>query len=199
MKIVGLTGGISTGKSTVSRFLLEERNDWKARIAIVDADVIARDIVAPGLPSYRRIVKEFGPDVVDPETKQLRRDRLGAIVFADQAARRKLNSFTHPYVRLEMLRQLLWHFLRGEQVVFLDTPLLFESKIDKWVHRTAVVYCPREVQKERLMRRDNLDDEKALQRIDAQIPIDEKRDRADIVIDNSGSLSNTKLQVAEML
>jgi dephospho-CoA kinase len=136
MRIIGLTGSIATGKSTVSRCLSEHG------LPIVDADLIAREVVAPGQPANRRIVKALGAEnVLDPNgTGAIDRPRLASLVFRDPSVRRKVNSATHPYIRLEMLRQLLWAFLCLKRVVILDTPLLFEAEIDKWVHVVMVVY-----------------------------------------------------------
>ncbi|TLS48422.1 dephospho-CoA kinase [Paenibacillus antri] len=188
---VGLTGGIACGKSTVSR-MLEARG-----AKIVDADRIARDVVLPGRPALLDIRETFGEDVIAPDGT-LDRKRLGSIVFGDESARRKLEAITHPRIREEMARQMSeWNEKEPERLVVADIPLLYESGLDKLYafEDVLVVYVPREVQLERLMARDGMSREDAERRIDAQMPIEEKRKRADVVIDNSGSLAETERQV----
>ncbi|KAJ1645765.1 hypothetical protein IWQ61_010278 [Dispira simplex] len=193
MKIIGLTGGIATGKSTVSDVFKE------ANVPVVDADVIARQIVEPGQLAYRDIVKYFGPEIVNNSTGELDRAKLGAKVFGDEVLRERLNSLTHPRVRREMFKQVLSYYLRGEPIILLDVPLLFESRLDRFVTDTVVVYCPQDIQLGRLMRRNGFDGVAAQQRIGAQMPIAYKRDRANFVIDNSGDLEFTKTQVLRNL
>ncbi|KAJ3309148.1 hypothetical protein HDU76_003710 [Blyttiomyces sp. JEL0837] len=184
MRIIGLTGGISTGKSTVSQILTEQQ------LPVIDADLIARQVVAPGSPGHRRIVAALGAaNVLDPVTGNIDRPKLGSLVFRDPEARRKVNHATHPYIRLEMLRQLLWAFLCLKRVVVLDTPLLFEAGIDN----------PESIQKTRLIKRDDLTEETAQQRIDAQMSIERKRQMAHIVIDNSQGIRETRKRVLELL
>ncbi|TPX30637.1 dephospho-CoA kinase [Synchytrium microbalum] len=192
MKVVGLTGGIATGKSTVSKHLSSSLH-----IPIVDADLIARSVVEKGQPALKQIAATFGPDVILPDGT-LNREKLGSLVFKDAEARKKLNRITHPHIRMEMLRQLLWVFLSGSRVLVMDTPLLLESGINKWVHVVVVVYCPDEIQKDRLMKRDNSTAESASQRIASQMPIENKRKLADIVIDNSGRVEDTRDQVNQV-
>ncbi|KAJ3107753.1 hypothetical protein HDU97_003423 [Phlyctochytrium planicorne] len=189
MRILGLTGGIATGKSTVSRALSEHN------IPVVDADVIAREVLIPGNPAYRRIVNALGASNVLGSNQEIDRAKVGALVFQNPEARKKVNAATHPYIRLEMLRRMLWAFLCGHRVVVLDTPLLFEAGMDKWVHSIIVVYCPESVQKFRLMKRDDLTAEAAQLRVDAQMSIERKRQLANIVIDNTGSIRETRKKV----
>lgn len=133
MKFVGLTGGIASGKSTVSRIL--ENNG----IPIIDADLIAREVVLPGRPAYQLIVKRFGSDVLLPDGN-IDRPKLGSIVFADEEKRKILNQCTHPYIRMEILRLFIYYWLTGEKVVVLDAPLLIEGGLDKFVNVVIVVY-----------------------------------------------------------
>jgi len=192
---VGLTGGIACGKSTVSR-MLEARG-----AAIVDADRIARDVVSPGRPALLDIRETFGDDVIGADGS-LDRKRLGAIVFGDEAARKKLEAITHPRIRAEMKRQIEeWNAKEPGRLVVVDIPLLFESRLDRMFafEDILVVYVPREVQLERLMARDGMSREDAERRIDAQLPIEEKRRLADVVIDNSGTLEETERQVEAYL
>ncbi|OAJ39298.1 dephospho-CoA kinase [Batrachochytrium dendrobatidis JEL423] len=134
MRIVGLTGGIATGKSTVSSFLTVQK------IPVVDADLIARQVVLPDTPAYHSIISTFGSTILNPD-KTINRTDLGALIFSNSELREKLNHITHPYIRLEMLRQVIWHFITGETLCVLDTPLLFEAKLHRWVHTVVVVYC----------------------------------------------------------
>ncbi|KAJ1556627.1 hypothetical protein HK405_002310, partial [Cladochytrium tenue] len=138
MHVVGLTGGIATGKSTVSRVLADHD------VFVIDADAIARGVLRPGLPATRRLLRSLGPvaaaQVVDPATGEIDRQRLGTLVFADPAVRRQLNAATHPYIRYEMIRLGLWALITMQRVVVADVPLLFETDLDKWVLTTVVVY-----------------------------------------------------------
>ena len=188
---VGLTGGIACGKSTVSRML------EACGAAIVDADRIAREVVRPGTPALDEIREAFGAGVLTPEG-ELDRKRLGSIVFADPKARRRLESITHPRIRAEMLRQMTeWNEKDPDKLVVLDIPLLYESGLENKYDfaEIIVVYIPREMQIERLMQRDGLSRQEAERRLAAQWPIEEKRSRADVVIDNSGTLQDTERQV----
>ncbi|KAI9205200.1 dephospho-CoA kinase domain-containing protein-like protein [Polychytrium aggregatum] len=193
MLLLGLTGGIASGKSTVSGFLTAQGG-----VAIIDADKIARDVVVKGRPAYREIVRIFGSSILTPEG-EIDREKLGAIIFGNDSARKLLNGATHPHIRLEMLRQTLWSFLCLKSVAILDTPLLFESHLDRYVHCVIVAYCPVQTQKTRLMARNSLDSEAAERRIASQMSIEIKRERAGIVIDNSGSLDDTRHQVEALL
>ncbi|KAJ1926174.1 Dephospho-CoA kinase [Tieghemiomyces parasiticus] len=192
MKVIGLTGGIATGKSTVTATFRE------AGIPIVDADLIARQVVEPGQPAHRAIAQHFGPDVFLPNGT-LDRPRLGQIIFADETQRRVLNGITHPAVRRRMLREVLCHYLHGSPLVVLDVPLLFESQLDRFVSATVVVYCDEATQLARLMGRDGFDETTARQRMAAQMDMEAKCARADIVIDNTGDRAATRVQVLRLI
>lgn len=192
MAIIGLTGGIATGKSTVSNMLRE------FGIPIVDADLIARQVVEPGEEAYEQIVKQFGENILTEE-RTIDRKRLGAIVFSDEQKRFKLNEIVHPAVRKEMKKQVEKHLAEGHHTVVMDIPLLFESKLEHMVEKIVVVYTSKEIQLERLMKRDKFSKEEALQRINAQLPIDEKKMLADVVIYNEGSMEETREQVEQLL
>ena len=131
--VIGLTGGIATGKSTVSKQLATRG------IPIIDADVLARDVVRPGTRTLNKIVSAFGPDVLK-EDGTLDRPKLGSIVFQDEERRQKLNAIVHPAVRWAMALSIVKFWLRGERVCVLDVPLLIETKIYQWVGRVVVVY-----------------------------------------------------------
>lgn len=186
---IGLTGGIATGKSTVSR-LLAERG-----AAIIDADVIAREIMEPGHPVLAAVSERFGPGVLNTDGT-LNRKKLGEIVFSNPEERKALEALTHPAIRAEMKQRMEeLEAADSHRLVVADIPLLYESGLDPLYERIMVVYVPREVQLTRLMLRDGLSKEAAEQRINAQMDIEIKKERADILIDNSGGLEETKRQI----
>lgn len=186
MVIAGLTGGIASGKSTVSAFLED------AGAVIVDADKIAREVVQKGQPAWREIVGAFGQTILLPDG-EINRVLLGDIIFNDPAQKQLLNRIVHPGVISETASRLT-EIERNQPnpVVILDVPLLIESGMDTGLSDIIVVYIPEPVQIQRLMGRDALTQSQALARIRSQMPIEEKKKRATIVIDNSGSLENTR-------
>lgn len=182
----GLTGSIATGKSTVAAMLRE------LGAVVLDADQIAREVVAMGEPGWKQVAEAF-PDVIG-EDGTIDRRKLGRLVFADAQQRRKLEAIIHPLVfeRIKTQGQLLE---QDNQIVFADIPLLYETNSHTWLDWVVVVYVPQEVQLRRLIQRDKLSEAEAWSRIQAQMSIEEKRKLADYVIDNSGSLAETKVQV----
>jgi len=188
--VFGLTGGIASGKSTVTRLLRELGAE------VLDADVIAREVVEPGTPGLAAVAARF-PGVVGPDGR-LDRAKLGARVFADPAERAALNDITHPLVRQAFMEKLQALEARGVERVIYDVPLLVESGMHAWMEGVAVVWVPREVQKARLMSRDGLDSAAAEARLAAQLPLDGKRAHATWLIDNSGDLASTQAQVEAM-
>ncbi|GIY93879.1 dephospho-CoA kinase domain-containing protein [Caerostris extrusa] len=193
MFLVGLTGGIASGKSSVSTLL---RN---MGIEIIDADIIAREVVEPGKKAWRKIREEFGEAVFHPDGT-LNRPALGQVVFSQPEKRRILNSITHPEVFKSMFFRAAKLFLCGHQFAVVDVPLLYESgKLYKYVHKTVVVVCEPAQQLERLMARDKVSESEALARINAQMPLAEKAKMADFVISNTGDRECTKEQVEALL
>lgn len=190
--IIGLTGGIATGKSTVSALFREHD------IPVVDADLIARDVVEPGKPAYNQIVQTFGREILHRDG-QIDRKKLGDIVFSDEAKRHALNSIVHPQIRKEMVQQAKAAQEAGHKLVVMDIPLLFESKLQHMVDRIVLVYVPAEVQLARLIERDEVQEQHALKRIRAQLPIYTKKEEATYLIDNSGTREHTKEQVERLL
>jgi len=188
MRLIGLTGGIATGKSTVAGMLQSHG------AVIVDLDVLAREVVQPGTPVLARIADRFGSDVVDADGA-LDRAALGAIVFADPGARLELERLTHPAVIELMQQQIGEAAARDAPVVVVDVPLLFETGREELFEGTLLVYAPPETQLRRMLARDGLDAADAQQRINAQLPIDDKRLRATWVIDNGGDIAATESQV----
>jgi dephospho-CoA kinase len=186
---IGLTGGIATGKSTVAR-LLKERG-----AILIDLDRIAREVVEPGQPSLLRITERFGQAVLQ-EDGMLDRKKLGAVVFADPAERKALEAIIHPAIRAVMKERMAYHEENSpDKLVVVDVPLLYESGLESYFQQIMVVYVPREEQLQRLLERDKLTVEEAQRRLQAQMDIEEKKRRADILINNSGSLADTELQV----
>lgn len=179
MRVVGLTGGIASGKSTFAALL-------RARgVPVVDADQLARAVVEPGQPALAAIARAFGPDVLRPDGA-LDRKRLGARVFADAAARRHLEAITHPAVRQAMADETVRLAAAGHALAVYDTPLLYEAGLDQILDCVVVVWAPRDVQRARLVARDGLSAEEAEARLRAQHPLDEKAARADFIVDNGG-------------
>jgi dephospho-CoA kinase len=180
VRVVGLTGGIASGKSTVAGLL-------RARGApVVDADALARAVVAPGRPALAEIERAFGPDVLQADGA-LDRKRLGARVFADPAARLRLEAITHPAIREEMAAETRRLAADGHDLAFYDAPLLYEVRLDAVLDSVVVVWAPRDVQRNRLTLRDGLSSAEAEARLAAQLPLDEKAARADFVIENGGA------------
>ncbi|RZF38009.1 hypothetical protein LSTR_LSTR006408 [Laodelphax striatellus] len=189
MFIVGLTGGIATGKSTVVDMIR------KHGIPVVDADVIARKVVEPGRKAWHKIKKEFGDDVF-LSSGELNRQALGDIIFDDVDKRRKLNQITHPEIYKEMMYATIRCFFQGHQFVVMDLPLLFESgyMLD-YVYKIIVVTCEEDLQLQRLIERQSISESQAKKRIAAQMSLDTKCDKAHFVVENSGNLNDTQEQV----
>ena len=196
--LIGLTGGIGSGKSTVGRLLGE------LGAVLVDADAIVHELQAPGMPMVRALADEFGEQILDPGGA-LKRKALADIVFNDDGARARLGQLVHGPVIAEMIRRAEAAREAGEPMVVLDIPLLFEgAKSGKGIasivnfDATLTVWVPVETQIERTVSRDGCTREEAIGRIEAQLPIDEKRELADHVIDNSGDPADTEKQVREL-
>lgn len=183
--IVGLTGGIGSGKSAVTRRF------EALGIQVVDADVAARDVVMPGSRALAAIVDAFGPTVVD-QNGQLIRKALRALVFSDEEKKAILNKIMHPAIREHMLSQLLQ---ADSDYVILSAPLLLENKLDTWVNRVLVIDVPPETQVSRTIHRDNVDRLQVLAIMQAQMNREERLEKADDVIDNSGPESALDKQV----
>ncbi|EAE7066114.1 dephospho-CoA kinase [Listeria monocytogenes] len=187
-KTIGLTGSVATGKSTVSNMIQQ------AGIPLVDADIAARKVVEPGTEGLKEIVAYFGEEILLADGT-LDRAKLGEIIFKDKEKREKLNEITHPRVKDYMLEARELFFRAGEELVFFDIPLLFESHLESLVDQIVVVWTTPETELKRLMERNNLTKEDALRRIESQMGIDEKARKADFVIDNNESLEKTQKQV----
>ncbi|KAH7985709.1 dephospho-CoA kinase domain-containing protein [Rhipicephalus sanguineus] len=193
MFLIGLTGGIASGKSTVASILVS------LGIDVIDADKIAREVVEPGKPAWVQIRREFGSEVLLSDG-QLNRPALGRIVFNDHDKRRRLNRITHPEIHKEMFFQSLKLFLKGRQFVVVDVPLLYETKtMLRFVRKVIVVKCSPAQQVERLMLRNGFTEEEASKRIESQLPLEQKCGLADYVIDNTGDPDALRAQVEDVV
>ena len=192
MKLVGLTGGIASGKSTVSEILARQG------AAIINADVLAREVVEPGRQAWTEIVNAFGTAVLQPD-RALDRQKLRAIIFDDPDARKKLEAIIHPQVRALAKQRIREHAAAGYAVIVYEVPLLFEGNLQEWLRPVILVACDTDTQRKRLQGRDNLSAAQAQKHIEAQMSLAEKRRLADYVIENNGSLEDLERQVQTVL
>lgn len=195
-KIIGLTGGIATGKTTVSKLLIEKG------CKLIDADKIAREVVEINKPAYLKIVEEFGESIL-LEDKNIDRKALGNIIFNDNFSREKLNQITHPQI-FKTIKLNIHKLCKEESIIFVDIPLLFEQfnllkEYDIKFNEIVLVYVDEKTQIERLVKRDFISEEQALNKIRSQMPIVEKRGKSSKTIDNNGDIRNLKKQVDRLL
>lgn len=188
MYVIGLTGGIASGKSTVSEMLS------MLGAAIIDADKLSRTVTLPGRPAWQEIVHRFGDSIIGPGG-ELNRKRLGQIVFADNQARHDLEKITHPRIEAEAMAAIARAKQDNYSVAVLDAPLLIEVAWHKKVDAVWLVFVDEQTQLTRLRLRDNVSYEDAMARIRAQMTLRDKLKYADVIIDNNGTLDNTKAQV----
>jgi dephospho-CoA kinase len=187
-KIIGLTGGIASGKSAVAEALRSRG------AAIVDADLVARQVVEPGQPALAELVGRFGSQILGPDGR-LDRKAMGALVFADPGARADLNRITHPRIAAASQAEIARHVQAGAPVVFYEAALLVENRAHEWLDAVIVVAAPPEVQKQRMMARDGLDQAAAEARLASQLPLEEKLKVATWVIDNQGDRATLAAQI----
>jgi dephospho-CoA kinase len=185
MKVIGLTGGIGTGKSTVARLLRG------LGVTVIDADEATRAVQSRGSEGLRRIVEAFGPSILTPDG-DLDRAGLAAVAFADEEARQRLNAIVHPLVREWMADRQMEAEARGEAFAVLDIPLLFESRGAAGFDDVILVYAPEEVALRRLVELRGMPEDQARARMAAQMPIEEKRRLARHVIENTGTLEQLR-------
>ena len=190
MRVIGLTGGIASGKSTVSRRLHELYG-----AEILDADVAAYRIAEPDAPLWRMFVERYGKEKALLEDGTLNRAAIGKIVFANSEERKWLDSVSHPLVKEEILKQIEECKKKGVRTAVLDTPLLYEAGWETLADCVWVVYVSPETQLKRLIERNNLTEQLARDRIASQMPLSEKKARADVVIDNDGDIEATYAQI----
>jgi dephospho-CoA kinase len=190
--LLGVTGGVASGKTTVSR-MLEELG-----AKTIDFDLLSRVVVEQEKPAWKEVVAYFGEQVL-LEDKTLDRKKLSEIVFRDPEKRKQLESFIHPRI-YEEFRHLVQEYAAKDPAVIIQVavPLLIEVKIQYLFHKILLVYIPAEMQIERLMRRDRISREMALNMLSSQLSIEEKRSYADFIVDNSGPLEETEKQVQEI-
>ncbi len=190
--LLGVTGGIASGKSTVSGMLGELGSP------LIDFDLIARRVVEPGTPGWVKIVDYFGPQVLAKDGS-LDRKKLSAIVFGDMEKRKKLESFTHPPIFAEFFKQADEIAAKNpDAIIQVAVPLLIELNLQYLFDKLLLVYVPAEIQIERLAKRDGISRQAAANILKAQLPIDEKLQFADFVIDNTKDLAYTRNQVVEV-
>lgn len=185
---VGLTGGIASGKSTVAEMLRQ------LGAVVIDTDQIAREVVQPGSPALQSLRERYGESILDDDGS-LRREQLGEIVFASPAEKEWLEQLLHPLIKARADELAQQASEQGAAVVVFDVPLLLESGWDKNVDQVWVVYVPTALQRQRLALRDGFSESAVSARLAAQWPIDKKVQQADLVIDNAGTLDQTRRQV----
>jgi len=190
LKLIGLTGGAGSGKSTVAEMFRQ------LGAAVVDADEATHAVYAPGTPGFEAVVREFGEEFV--RNGVIDRKKLGEVVFNEPAQRRRLNAIVHPLVRQWMAERTAVAVEGGAEVVIQDVPLLFENALQGLFSETVLVYARPAIQVSRLIEERGLSAARADAILAAQMPIDEKRPLADFVIDNNGSLDETRRQVEEV-
>ncbi len=191
MLVVGLTGGIASGKSVVSKTLKE------FGLPIIDADLIAREIVRPNEVSYKNIVDHFGKGILNPD-QTINRRKMAKIVFGDAKERERLNSILHPRIVEKIKRRIEDFKKREEKIVILDAALLVEAGELSLADKLIVVNTRPKIQIKRLVQRDHLTKKEARERIATQMPLSEKVKLADYVIDNSGSVTKTVKRTKEL-
>ena len=195
-KIIGITGGIATGKSTVTNII--KKKDY----IVIDADKVARNIVMKNKPAYMEIVDFFGEDIL-AEDGNIDRKKLGSIIFGDEGLRKKLNQIVHPYI-FQAIKEEILKYGEIENLIFLDIPLLIEE-LDNLINHGInfdeiwVVYIDEKAQLNRLMKRDSIDKKEALDKINSQISIEMKKEYANRILDNRGNIKELEEQIDKIL
>lgn len=192
MKLVGLTGGIASGKSTVAKIL------QSLGAAIVNADDLAREVVEPGHEAWKEIVASFGAEILQSD-QTLDRQKLRTLIFNQPEARKRLESIIHPRVRALAEERIRQYAAAGYPVVIYEVPLLFEGNLQEWLRPVILVACDVETQNARLRKRDHLTAADAEKHIAAQMSLKDKRRLADYVIENNGSLEDLERQTRQIL
>ncbi|MBQ2472464.1 MAG: dephospho-CoA kinase [Acholeplasmatales bacterium] len=187
-KVIGVTGGIASGKSNVISII--KRQGFK----VIDCDLINHNLQKINMPIYNAIKEAFGSSYF-LDNGELDRKKLGELIFHNEKEKLKLNSISHPIIKEEVLKEIN----KADGIVFVDVPLLYESKFDSLCDKVICVYLNRKTQIERLMERDHIDYSYAKSKIASQMDLDQKRDLADYVIDSKGSFQETERQVLKIL
>ena len=189
MKVIGITGGIASGKSFVSSVVK------KAGYPVIDADEISKQLSQKNGTVYNAIVRTFGESYLD-SNKEIDRQKLGSLIFNDKQAKGLLNSISHPLIVEEMERQIA---SAKSDLVFVDVPLLYESGLENMFDKIVCVYLPRRIQIERLMNRDKISYEYAVKKIESQLSLERKKTMADFVINSSNSFDYVESSVIELI
>jgi dephospho-CoA kinase len=192
VKLVGLTGGIASGKSTVAKIL------ERLGAAVINADALSREVVEPGKEAWREIIDAFGAGILQPD-QTLDRQKLRTVIFNDRDGRKKLEAIIHPRVRALAEERIREHAVAGYSIIVYEVPLLFEGNLHEWLRPVILVACNVDTQRTRLQERDQLTQTEAQKHIDAQMSLEEKRRLSDYVIENDGSLANLEQQVRTVL
>jgi dephospho-CoA kinase len=192
VKLVGLTGGIASGKSAVAKIL------QRLGAAVINADDLSREVVEPGKVAWKEIIDAFGTGVLQPD-QTLDRQKLRAVIFSDRDGRKKLEAIIHPRVRALAEERIREHTVAGYSIIVYEVPLLFEGKLHEWLRPVILVACDLDTQRRRLQERDHLTQTEAQKHIDAQMSLAEKRRLADYVIENNGSLEELEQKVQVVL
>jgi dephospho-CoA kinase len=192
VKLVGLTGGIASGKSTVAEIL------ERLGAAVINADALSREVVEPGKDAWKEIIDAFGAGVLQPD-QALDRQKLRTVIFNDRDGRKKLEAIIHPRVRALAEERIREHAVAGYSIIVYEVPLLFEVNLHEWLRPVILVACDVDTQRTRLRERDQLTQTEAQKHIDAQMSLEEKRRLADYVIENDGSLADLERQVRTVL
>lgn len=185
--VLGITGGIATGKSSVVQHFID------LGFPVVDADIIARHLLDKNTPAYKEVVKVFGSEILQ-ENGEINRQALGALVFNHPDKLKQLDALMAPFLQ-ETILSAIKQASQNQKLVIVDVPLMYEKGYDEWMDQVAVVYCTPEQQIKRLMQRNQLTEKEAKQRIDSQLPIEMKKLLAEVVFDNSNDLTQTIQQV----
>lgn len=189
--VIGLTGGIATGKSAADAYFK------KQNIPVIDADEIAHNILNKGKSAWKQVIETFGIEYLNKD-QSINRRKLGQLVFSNQAQLAKLNSITHPLIHEEILQQIK-DFSQNNDIIIVDIPLLFETNSESICDQTIVITIPRELQIERLMKRNNFTRQEAVKRINSQMPLKEKEAKATYVVSNTGTISELEKNLEKLL
>lgn len=190
--VLGVTGGIASGKSTVDNFFHQKD------IPVIDSDVISHEILTPGNVGYAAVVSQFGPSYLNPD-KTINRRKLGELVFNEPRQLQILNKITHPLIFQEIENRITQNKQAGKQLVVVDVPLLFESGDQSYYDSILLIAVPEDLQIKRLRQRDHLNRAESLRRIHSQMPLVEKEKLADYVITNTGTIKELESKLNRLL